>query len=305
MTHLVTPTGFRPVQFARLEKIMARQTVELPPWTVVDDSDDPVTPTMGQTLLTPKHRHNGPTLGSNMLAFMQEVDPERVIILEDDVYYCEEYIETMLRLLDHADLVGYSPAFMYHVNKKMWLIANSKIHASWSETALKGKALAYMFKCIKRFGMQTKLDMQLWRRPPQTHKDQYTKYLVKLNPEVGIPVAVSMKGEGQARTLGRWHDGKGMKPDPDLTKLRSWIGDEGVGLYYENETPDTTEQMELPPDSICDSVRDEPASSEDTDRSRRVGDSVAGLAGTAEAEVVPYSGNGGTGSDAGEGTVRD
>ena len=247
MICLMTPTGFRHKQFTRLENIVAQQTVKLP-WVVVDDSPEPVTCTMGQTLLTPKHTIPGSTLGVNMLTFLDEIQPTGFIILEDDVYYKPNYIESILKLIQLADLVGFAPAYVYCVNQQKWLILKSKSHASWSETAIKGKAITALRTGLTRWGWTTKLDFNMWRSSPK-RKDRYSKFLAQLKE----PMAVSMKGEGQARALGSFHDGERMHPDSDLTVLTEWLGKD-VGLYYENT--DTIKPMELPPDSICNGPGD-------------------------------------------------
>jgi len=114
-TFLFTPTGFRPKHFALCEKWVARFKEKFE-WVVVDDSPNPVTCTMGQTLIHRTDKVRGPTLGANTKAMIEYAGKTaQIVIIEDDMWYAPDHLTKMLELLDTYELVGTQPAFIYNV----------------------------------------------------------------------------------------------------------------------------------------------------------------------------------------------
>lgn len=244
MITVVTPTGYREKQFRLLEVFMSRQdTKEEIRWITVNDGP-PLERTLPRNdfesqesvvLNVDSSKIKGPTLGFNMLKAIEHLDnigdwPTRLIIMEDDVWYAPAYITHMTELMEEADIVGTFPAFVYNVLLRRYKEMHFHNLAAWSETCISGKyACEYLRSICHRIG--TSLDCAMWMKHPGMRKKRTTSFLETLT----VPLAVSMKGHGQARPLGKYHDDRTSAkfiPDPDLTQLRAWIG-EDVSLYYE------------------------------------------------------------------------
>lgn len=246
MLTVITPTGYREAQFRLLEKYMDAQDVqEEVRWIIVNDG-----PALERKsdfgsqesrLFNVDSRHiKGPTLGFNTRVALDYIDrlgdfPTRIIIMEDDVWYAPNYITFMAALMRKADIVGTAPAWVYNVAARKYKLWHSRKHASWSETCVSGlNACTYLYGVCGRAG--TMLDMNMWLKHPGMRKHRTTDFLLQLEK----PLAVSMKGHGQARTLGKGHvpaDVAAWESDADLSVLRSWIGSAVENYYPKDQFP--------------------------------------------------------------------
>ncbi len=222
---LITPTRDAPEAFALCETWMERQDFAgAVQWIVVDDGDQPITCTQGQLYIRRQPTADDPdhTLGLNLLEAIPNVQADRVIIIEHDDYYPQDYLRRMMDLLAQADLVGTSNDRYYNVRDRRWRRCRNTAHSSLFATGMRRSVLDHLARVCREW--QTFIDITLWRSwdGPKLLIDRDT-------PEA--PQAVGIKclpGRKSLTTLnGRWSaqaagvtDGE---PDPSGDVLRQWI----------------------------------------------------------------------------------
>lgn len=211
---LFTPTGGRPKHFALCENWISRQTFKNFDWFVADDTPNPVTLTCGQVACNA--RYEGCSLGWNLLHCFMQCSKFPIAIIEDDVWYAPTYLETVNRILNNEPLValhGFCPQFVYNIEFQKYIIISGR--PALSEIFL-GEGARRAFTRIIRT-CHTNIDAALFA-------DQSLK---KNKHAVQTPLAVSLKGFGQKRTLGSFHnDDNIMKQDSDYSQLRLWVGEQ-------------------------------------------------------------------------------
>jgi hypothetical protein len=225
---VITPTGDRPDPFQLCCYFMQRQTVHPKEWIIVDDGEVPTSPPdfsfvkyIRRINDSSKNRH---TLPLQLLEAIKHVTTDRVMIFEDDDWYCVDYFEQMGKLFDNhpqAQLVGQGQAVYYHVPFRKCFQLSNKDRASLCQSAFHSDILPVLSHICKKAN-DPFIDLKLWRKIER-------KFLL-LNCS---PMCVGMKGmPGRINLETMGHKGchPNFKPDPDLTKLRSFIG-EDVVLY--------------------------------------------------------------------------
>lgn len=225
MLTLLTATGARPEAWAICERLMAAQDYAgQVTWIIVDDGPEPQPVTFqrdGWQLVVirpaPLWQPGQNTQARNLRKGMEAVPADaRLVIIEDDDYYRADWLTTIERKLDLAELVGECQARYYNIALRRGRQLSNNGHASLCSTAMRGQALD-TFRAVCRPGRQF-IDLDLWRRHPSRH-------LFTGNRVVGIKGLPGRGGIG----MGHRDDFKGIA-DPDLTLLRQWIGDD-VELY--------------------------------------------------------------------------
>lgn len=211
---LITPTGGRPEAFALCERWAERQTYrgEIQ-WLVADDGPVDTPCTMGQTVIRPEPRWNPGqnTQFRNILAMLPLVKFDRIVAWEDDDHYAPTYVETMVRRLDEAALVGEFPSRYYNVRDRRWRDCGNSDHASLCQTAMRAETLPALKRICEQ---QQWIDMALWPRVAD-------KKLFPGHENVGIKGMPGRPGQVRAHRITI-----GMSSDPDLSALRSWIGED-------------------------------------------------------------------------------
>lgn len=225
MLTLLTATGARPEAWAICERLMAAQDYAGPvTWVIVDDGPEPQPVTFqrdGWQLVVirpaPLWQPGQNTQARNLRKGMEAVPADaRLVIIEDDDYYRADWLTTVDRKLDVAELVGECQARYYNIALRRGRQLSNNGHASLCSTALRGRALQ-TFRAELRDGVQF-IDLNLWRRHKPAH-------LFAGGRVVGIKGLPGRGGIG----MGHRNDFRGTA-DPDLTLLRQWIGDD-VELY--------------------------------------------------------------------------
>lgn len=238
MLTLITPTGERPFAFSRCEMMMARQDYAGPVrWIVVDDGESP-TPLAGPPTGWARHvvrpdppwRPGENTQARNLTAGLDEAglmrgDGEdlRIVIIEDDDWYPPQWLSTVDRALDRAEMVGESHARYYNVKERRWARLNNFAHASLRSSALRGRAIDALRRALQVFSKT--YDVVMWKDPAPS------KYLFRSNITVGL------KGLPGRPGIAAGHVDMGGFRDSDLTVLRKWIGDdaEHYAEFYDEE----------------------------------------------------------------------
>lgn len=223
-TLIVTATGDRPDAFKLCELWMANQTRKDFDWLVVDDGDNPTTVTMGQAVIRREKKtvEPGHTLPLNMAAAIPLMEGYRfVLFAEDDDFYGPRYVETMLSWLADAPLVGEVGAKYYHVGRRAYRHFTNHTHASLCRTGLAASALPAFKRTVELCIRQKtpSIDMKLWGSwLGKCHKFRDTVGDARLC--VGI--------KGMPGRKGQQHERSDYIPDPDLSTLKLWLGDDHV-----------------------------------------------------------------------------
>ena len=151
------------------------------------------------------------TQARNLLAGLARVRRDaRLVPIEDDDRYAHDWLETVDRELDKAELVGEFKARYYNVATKRARQLNNTQHASLCSTAMRGAAIdTFRWACDRHSKF---IDIELWRK----HR---SRHLFGGHRVVGIK---GMPGRGGIG-MGHAKDFNG-DPDPDGAILRAWIG---------------------------------------------------------------------------------
>ncbi|WP_426805388.1 glycosyltransferase family A protein [Stenotrophomonas sp. SrG] len=219
MLTLLTATGARPAAWALCERWMARQDYAGPVrWVIVDDGPEPQPVAFRrngwQLVLVRPSPHWAPgqnTQARNLLKGLAAVGAdERLAIIEDDDWYAPDWLTTVDRELDRAELVGEHRARYYNVQQRCGRQLANTGHASLCSTGMRGSALKdFADACLARPKF---IDLDLWRRTQGRHL-------------FGGNRVVGMKGLPGRGGIGMGHDAAfNGQADPDGALLRSWVG---------------------------------------------------------------------------------
>jgi hypothetical protein len=208
---LITPTGGRPAAFALCDY----------QWLVVDDCEPETPCTMGQTVLRPKPSWSGQhTQARNLLLALPLVKNDIVLFVEDDDAYRVDYLSLMSRRFHSARtwLVGERDTHYYHVTRRAHRHFHNQSHSSLCGTGIRTDHLHTITE-VCHSGIAC-LDMPLWHRYGRSGT---------LFPHSGA--CIGIKGmPGRPGVTATHREPRGWVPDPDLSVLRSWLGDD-ANLY--------------------------------------------------------------------------
>lgn len=224
MLTLLTVTGMRQEAWGICLKLMERQSYQgFVKWVIVDDGETPQETTFkrGSWELTiirrePFWKEGENTQRVNLLTGMNYIsDNEKVVIIEDDDYYPENWLKTISDKLDSYDLVGDAPAKYYNVKTGRGRALDNLKHSSLCSTGMKGSAIAEFRKLLRI--KQTFIDIELWRKCKNKH----------LFSDGGV---VGIKGLPGRGGIGGGH--KASFGEQDARLLESWIGQD-IEIYSE------------------------------------------------------------------------
>ena len=223
---IITPTGDRPKPFELCKHFVLRQTIRPTEWIIVDDGKSPVTPPALSFVRYVRRKRSDTdpahTLTVQMLEAFRHLTCDRVIIVEDDDWYHPRYLEWMLKLFEHPKkplLIGQGNAVYYHVPLRRFYLHGNKDRASFCQTGFRSSFLP-IIKHICSNPVNPFVDMRVWR-------ENVSKNLIL----DGRPYCIGMKGlPGREGTTMGWKRPHLFKPDSNLVKLKSYIG-EDVKLY--------------------------------------------------------------------------
>lgn len=219
----ITPTGDRHFQMSLCEEYISRQTIPPSQWIVVDDGNDPMTPTDNMDYIR-RNRQRGDhihTLKLNMLEALDRIENEICIIFEDDDWYHPEYAEFVLNNFGNHNMVGQGKTWYYNVVSKTYFRHRNVAHASWCQTSFRTEIIVPHIKRICRAIPKTaSLDLEIWR-------DRHVpgKYVLPSDP----PYTIGIKGIRQGRPgQSVWHRPlrRGHGADKDGKLLYELIGDD-------------------------------------------------------------------------------
>lgn len=221
MLTLLTATGARPEAWAICQKLMLAQDYAGPVhWIVVDDGPEPLPvwdfPLDGWGLTVvrphPKWQPGQNTQARNLLVGLELVTSDaRLVVIEDDDAYAPDWLSTVARELEHAELVGESHARYYNVSTRRYRQLSNAEHASLCSTAMRGAAIDSFRRACER--NPKFIDIELWGIHP-------SRKLFGGHRVLGIKGLPGRGGIG----MGHRNDFYG-KPDDSMRILREWVGD--------------------------------------------------------------------------------
>ena len=228
MLTLLTATGARPKAWAICEMWMARQTYRgKVRWVIVDDGEiaQPITFAKANWTLevirpTPFWKDGMNTQARNLRAGMDVINgDERVVFIEDDDWYAPDWLDTVDKKFDKAELIGEANSRYYNLAQKSYRKMDNTLHSSLCSTAIRGQALE-TFKSVCRDAIQF-IDHILWQAHSNNHLFSGERVL-------GIKGLDGRRGIG----IGHSKNFRGAK-DVGGKILKSWIGDDA--LVYKPE----------------------------------------------------------------------
>lgn len=149
---IITSTGGREYSFSLCEKYISRQTYKNIQWIVVDDGLVPTKMNFNQEVIRPdiKWREGLNTYGRNLSLGLSKVRHDILFFIEDDDWYSEYYIETMIKNLkqnENIDIIGERDHKFYDIKTGQFF------EKSWTPLYLttKGFNFACLYKtCITK-----------------------------------------------------------------------------------------------------------------------------------------------------------
>lgn len=226
---ILTPTGDRASAFARCAAMVAAQSLQPRQWVVVDDGRVPLPEQMplpeGITYVrrTPHPEDPPHTLSSNLLAGLDHITQDRVLLFEDDDWYAPQYAEYLVPFLDNFQLVGLQNIRYYHLRGSAWKHGHQPAHTALAQSAFcRGHAWAHLeavcrsgFPFIRERGL---VDRHWW----QTFEG--TKRLIDGHPGLHLGFKGGLGADRRGLASGHDRSEPDYIPDPDGAYLRKAVG---------------------------------------------------------------------------------
>jgi len=210
---LITPTVDRPEAFALCEEWILRQTFEGHiQWIVADGGKDAIECTLNQDhIRIPYTKDKNSSLCLNLLTALEYVEHDKVLFIEDDDWYHEDYLNFQYENLKDVILFGEQHAKYYNVNTQKQHVVGNSTHASLCQTGITDKMLPLLKKILKA-SVTGFIDIKMWSA--QVKK--------RLAPDSNY--CVGMKGLPGTKGIGIGHRNTFGVDDPNWETLEKWIG---------------------------------------------------------------------------------
>ena len=241
MITIVTPTCDRPEAFALCERWVKRQSCRPHQWIVADGGSVPATCTMGQI-----HIHDPKPAGAlnfinNLRNGVNCAEGDVIVFFEDDEWYRSDHLECLEHRLRSSHLSGGVWQRYYNVAHRQWRIFRnhgSSLCQTGMRRSLVPAFLRVLDECETRrhFGV----DGSFWSSAcPPNLRESYD--------DSDSPTVCGIKGIAGQQGLGVGHrPDKSWTDDPDLHKLRQWIGDDAdTYARFRNLSPPSTELSDI------------------------------------------------------------
>lgn len=226
MITCITPTGDREDSFKEIVTCINNQTVKPDKWVIVDDG---VTPLRKDTIAMIKVPHsvirlapvNYHSLSRNLLHALDVTPDGNIIIIEDDEWYCPDYIQQRCKELETIQLTGDRYRYRYSLSSDgTWGISRNSSFSCLHSTAFRSDIKSTVYEAVARSNKHD-ADVRIWNA-------------VKDNPELSYcvqdnkkPYMVTIKAwsTGRAGTMNLHRRPLGNK-DEGHVKLKEWLGDD-------------------------------------------------------------------------------
>lgn len=219
---VITPTGGRPFAFQLCKEYLQRQIYDGPlQWVIVDDCIPQERPTWGRlgweiTEIYPHPSwHIGQnTLARNLLAALDTIKYDNILIMEDDDWYAVDYIQTMSRLLRGAWIAGCSQSRYYHIPSGKYRVMRHPGTSSLCHTGFRELGTDYLRDVCQDIEF---IDRRFWEKFTPLYKTL-----------IDIPLCTGIKGLPGRPGIGMGHrpdDNEDWRQDDsDHSVLKRWIG---------------------------------------------------------------------------------
>lgn len=235
MITLITPTCDRPHGIRLCQKWLKSQTYDgSVRWIVADGGRQSATIDLNRIGWTVHHlktvavEDKIQNFLTNVLAAMSlDVDyGERIFVVEDDDFYCANYLERSLQLATNNDLSGWTRNIYYHLPSRHFRPIRNTAHASFCHTSFSPRLLPWLRQAIRSLQSRNRfqIDLHMWRYAPGIPR------LSDINP----PLSIGIKGLGTTgigvghrpnSALTHWH------PDLAGDRLLGWVGRDAWNEY--------------------------------------------------------------------------
>ena len=149
---VITLTGDRTKSFKLCKEYMAKQTVQPEQWIVVDDGKRalPIKDRSGCEYHRRKPLKTDPihTLRVNLLEALKHVKTDFIVMVEDDDWYRQDYLEIQLKHLKDYDLVGQNSFTYWNLNEKSYHVIKKTSRPAMCLTAFKFLSVSEILKAI-------------------------------------------------------------------------------------------------------------------------------------------------------------
>ncbi len=228
---VVTPTADQPLGIRLAELYMQRQTIQPYEWIVADDGEQHAVLTLNQTHIKLERIYSGgQSLANNLLTGLTDATGDVIVIWEHDDWYAPNHLETCLKYLAKADVVGADLQRYYNLPYKKHITMLNK-GSALCNTALSTDLLEMLKDAaLSAFDSQSYgIDRLFWDSVPKVRQKIHQDYTV-----------VGMKGLPGRPGLGMGHRPQVSKDrrwchDPGYVQLKAWVGDDSqqyLGALY-------------------------------------------------------------------------
>jgi hypothetical protein len=245
---LITPTGDRYETLMLTFEYMKRQTFVrnggLVAWHIVDDGKTDAASRVvaehsdsemaNHNIVVYHHRleHNpkyvGPrSLARNISAVLNLITAHKIAIIEDDDCYHEAHLQELSDRLDHSWMAGTVWQRYYHLPSRSYRVFRNRGSAFCSTGFIRPLVRVLSEVCQDCFERNSKgLDARFWQLV------QLAGYKVDIyEPSDDTPQVVGMKGLPGREGIGVGHRPKKFLPDPQMTVLKKWVGEDYFPAY--------------------------------------------------------------------------
>jgi len=244
---LITPVRDRPRGFELCERWISSQSFDDFEWIVVDDGVEQVTPSLGQEYVRREPTDKLETQSDNILAALDVVRTDRVVIVEDDDWRGPRYLETLMVAAGDFDVVTNSLFRTYYLKDRSYcdIHANIKRGRSYDHHYYAGRGVELLRQaCVLKSEDQScsKLNIKARRRAWRKQNSYIQSYFWPLAWGLDLKIHwfhmlefVSIKQiPGRFYTMShiRPKTGSRYSPDPSGSTLRRWVGEEDADLLF-------------------------------------------------------------------------
>lgn len=219
----ITCTGARPEALQLCRKYMRRQTYrDKIQWLIIDDTTNKGYQTQDNNIyeeLIPGPRAWEPGLNTqrfNTEEALKHAKGDIILTFEDDEWYSANYVQEMVDLLSHVDVVGEGNAKYFNLQIPGYKEMRNFTHASLSQTGFTKKVLPLFKKAVDSGSLY--FDIALWKQV----NDEKIPHLIlaEKNLCVGIKGMPGRENIG----VGNAAKSKDFLLNRNLSKLFEWVG---------------------------------------------------------------------------------
>jgi len=241
---LITPTRDRIVQFAFVERWIAKQDYPGTAfWIVVDDGVVPCVPTLGQ-----RHRRvdrdrplpqKAMTIPDNLLAGLDDLETEifrhgqraarYVLVIEDDDWYRADYVSRMVEEMSISPVAGLADHIYYDLSTRRYRAQGNVTHASLCCTGFRVSMVPSFRRVVEwcRDAGNQFIDDRFWNYGYVAPSDK------NVFPDNRIQLGLKRWPTGTPNAGPAWGVHHDSPHDPDWSWLRAFMGgDAGDVIEY-------------------------------------------------------------------------